>query len=64
MKTLWFFNWIGGGYNTVLAASKNDAIQEIERLFGTNLKPDINTLVSGDEAHKKEKESNAYYSVD
>lgn len=62
-KTLWFFNWIGGGYNTVMAVTREEAIEAIGKIT-ESLKPDLATLVTGEEAKRKEKIANAYYSID
>jgi len=44
-KSLWKFNWIGGGYNQVYANTKKAALAEIESRFGTcNLKLNPSTL--------------------
>ena len=29
----WFFNWKGGGYNTIWAKSKKDAIRKVKKKF-------------------------------
>jgi hypothetical protein len=33
-KKLYLFNWIGGGYNTILATDKKDAKAQIAKTFG------------------------------
>lgn len=49
-KLIWFFNWLPGldgikGYNCVYAISRNEAIEQIEKQFGTcKLKVDLSTL--------------------
>lgn len=51
MKQIWFFHWLGNGgnwengYNSVYASSREEAILEIEKQFGTcGLRPNLKTL--------------------
>lgn len=41
----WFFNWKGGGYNSVIAATRDEALRLAQaRAGGTTLKVDEATL--------------------
>lgn len=33
IKKLWIFNWVGGGYNSVVAGTKKEAQAEIAKEF-------------------------------
>jgi hypothetical protein len=40
----WFFNWKGGGYNTIWAKSEADAVRKVKQKFGMGDKIDRSTL--------------------
>ena len=40
----WFFNWEGGGYNTIWAKSKKDAIRKVKQKFGMRHKINESSL--------------------
>lgn len=40
----WFFNWKGGGYNTIWAKSEKDAVRKVKQKFGMGSKIDPSTL--------------------
>ncbi len=40
----WFFNWEGGGYNTIWAKSKKDAIKKVKQKFSMRHKINLPTL--------------------
>ena len=40
----WFFNWKGGGYNTIWAKSEKDAVRKVKQKFGMGDKINVSTL--------------------
>jgi hypothetical protein len=40
----WFFNWKGGGYNTIWAKSEADAVRKVKQKFSMGSKIDRSTL--------------------
>lgn len=40
----WFFNWEGGGYNTIWAKSEADAVRKVKKKFGMGDKIKRSTL--------------------
>ena len=40
----WYFNWKGGGYNTIWAKSEKDAVRKVKQKFGMGDKINVSTL--------------------
>ena len=57
-RALYTFNWNEGGFNSVWASTKKEAIEQIAKEFGTcNLTPNLNTL----QRRATRKSQNAYW---
>lgn len=62
---LWFFHWVGGGYNSVLADTREEAL-EAAKLLGSptarfnGLVPDESTLVEDPDGKRTEAENAKY----
>lgn len=69
-ETTWFFNWVGGGYNSVRARTKQEALEKARKLgapreyrpgqMTVGLVPDERTLVR-DPALKRTHAEDARY---
>ena len=63
-KVLWAWNWTSGGYNSCLAASRKEALEEGNRMgagVGVKLVVNEKTLVSGEEARVLRDRMDEYY---
>lgn len=60
---LWIWNWIGGGYNSCLASSREEALKNAATIAGkTTLRVDENTLRIG--SNRELESINRSYALD
>jgi len=58
---LYFWNWVGGGYNTCLALSKKEALEIAREKGAPSLKVSVGTLVSGKKAQRQSDKHDKMY---
>ncbi len=67
-ETNWFFTWIGGGYNTVMAKSLNDAIEKATKLgkptrIWRGAVPNVKSFVKDPDQKRTNQENEKYSSL-
>lgn len=58
-ETTWFFNWVGGGYNSVWARTKREALEKARKL-AVGFVPDERTMVRDPERKRVNAEDARY----
>lgn len=56
----WLFNWTGGGFNDVWAKTKKEAEIAANKLGGTTLKPNLQTLRKATEETSRAQDREGY----